>query len=46
MAEPARDDTRLMLNSTVKRWAIVIRAALASTWVLVAPWLAALVART
>lgn len=46
MAEPACHQTRSTLEAIAKRWAILIRAALASTWVLVAPWLAALVART
>lgn len=35
-----------ILKTTVKRWAVVARAALASIWLFVAPWLAALVART
>jgi hypothetical protein len=46
MAEPAGDGIGAILKATAKRWVVVTRAALASTWVLVAPWLAALVART
>jgi hypothetical protein len=36
---------RSILKTTVERWAVVARAALASIWLFVAPWLAALVAR-
>ncbi len=46
MAEPARDDTQPIVELTLKRCGVVIRAALASAWVVVAPRLAALVART
>ena len=35
-----------LLKTTVRRWAVVVRAALASAWLLAAPWLAALAARS
>jgi hypothetical protein len=35
-----------VVKTAVRQWAVVVRAALTSTWLLVAPWLAALVARS
>lgn len=46
MAASARDRTESILKTTVIRWAFVARAIVASTWLFIAPWLAALVART
>ena len=46
MAAPACNSKGSILKATLRRWAVVARALLASTWLFIAPWLAALVART